>query len=112
MPNSLAIDFEPVKRREKDDFAGTERLCNFHGNQVGINTKGSPFAIESERGYDRHNLLVKEQLQNFRVDPFNFPGILIVHSVKNAERMRDHTVCVSGAEINLGKTFHDLVCQS
>src|ERR1700730_15370890 len=111
MPYALSIQHKPIERRQEDDFCSVQRLSNFHGDQVGINSKSSPFAVESERRYDGNDLRIQEKLQDLHIDSLYLAGILIIDSMENADRMGDHAVGVSSSEINLRKTLHDLVRQ-
>lgn len=95
-----------------DDFRSAQGFGNFDGDGIRINAKSVTFSIEAERGDDRNDPFLEEEVDGVGIDFFDAAGVELVGATEDTGRVSDDGVEVSGAEIDRGKPFHDFVRQA
>src|SRR6202011_2567234 len=76
----LPIQDQPIEGRKIDQLRGVQGGGHFESYQIGVHSKGPSFSVKTERRNDRHDLFVKEKLENFHVNPFDLTGELKIDS--------------------------------
>src|ERR1700730_13910047 len=71
LPDPLPVKYQAIIRGQKNQFGGMQGRGHFERNQIGIDSKGSAFSIESKRRNHRNNLLSEKKLKDTGIDLFN-----------------------------------------
>src|SRR4051794_18129035 len=104
LPESLSVKHQAFVGGKKNEFGRMQRRSHFERDQIGIDSKGPPFSIETKRRNNRNNLLSQKKLKTPGIDLFNFAGELVIDSTNDTDRVGDNTIGIGGPKIHLSQS--------
>ena len=99
-------------RGDENEFGRLQRFRYGDGHAVRIHAIGSTIAIEAKRRNDRQNVLCKQSLEQFRIDPLDLAREKVIHALKNPHRISGDRIGARGTKIVSGQPFENFVGES
>ena len=109
MPQQFPMADKPVAGRDIDQFDCSDSLGDSARGGVGIQTKCSAGAVESQRRNHRHDAFVEQFGEQLNVDSLHLAGLLLVDAADDANRMGGDGVAPGRAEIVDRKLLKNVV---
>src|SRR5688572_21461418 len=96
-------------RSNENKFDGVKRRSQRESNSIGIYPVGFTFAVKTKRRHDRNNTLSQQGFEELHIHPFHFARELMIHTLNDSQRMRDHGICRNSPKVVGGKALQNFM---